>query len=104
MNFTSLTQNIEATRLGFAFRWKKLKGRKLETWANPAVIPISAFDAAHDDEITTYIETSLDTPASAIAPLVDKVIEDLFILFGGYKFPKQSTELWVQKLLERRAF
>ena len=98
----ALTQDVETTRLGFAFRWKKLKGRKLEPWANSGVIPISAFEAAHDDEVTTYIETSLDTPTSAIAPLVDQATQDLFVLFGGFRFPVQSTENWVQKLLERK--
>jgi hypothetical protein len=94
-------QQGERTRLGFIFRWRKLKGRKLESWANPFVI-INAFEAAHDDEVTTYVETSLDTPASAITPLVDQATQDLFVLFGGYKFPLQSTETWVKKLLERK--
>jgi hypothetical protein len=96
----ALTSEIEATRLGFTFRWRKLKGRQLEPWANFA--PISANDVAHDNEVTTYVECSLDTPASAIAPLVDRATQDLFVLFGGHRFPAQSIEIWVQRLLERK--
>lgn len=98
----ALTSEVEATRLGFTFRWRKLKGRQLEPWAN--FVPICANDVAHDDEVTTYVECSLDTPASAIAPLVDQATQDLFVLFGGYRFPAQSIEIWVQKLLERKVF
>jgi hypothetical protein len=57
----------EKTRLGFAFRWEKLKGRELEPWSNP-LTTISSYGVAEDDEVTTFVELSLDTPASAIAP------------------------------------
>jgi hypothetical protein len=99
----SITQaeRAESTRLSFAFRWKKLKGRKLHPWANPFVT-ISAFQAAHDDAVTTYVEAPLDTPVSGIPPLVDQATQDLFVLFGGYRLRLQATEDWVQKLLQRK--
>jgi hypothetical protein len=97
----ALTSEAETTRLGFAFRWRKLKGRRLEPWANP-IVTITSFDAAHDDQVTTYVETTLDTPSSAIAPLVDQATQELFVLFGGYQLPLASIETWVQKLLERK--
>jgi hypothetical protein len=99
----SITQaeQVERTRLSFAFRLKKLKGRKLHPWANPFVT-ISAFQAAHDDEVTTYVEAALDTPVSGIPPLVDQATQDLFVLFGGHRLPQQATENWVQKLLQRK--
>lgn len=91
----------EGTRLGFGFRWRKLKGRKLVPWANPFVT-VSAFEAAQDDEVTTYIETQLDTLVSGIPPLVDQAVQDLFVLFGGYRLLMQAIESWVQKLLQRK--
>jgi hypothetical protein len=97
----TLTSEVETTRLGFAFRWRKLKGRRLEPWAN-RLVTITSYDIAHDDQVITYVETTLDTPASAIAPLVDQATQDLFVLFGGYRLPLTSIETWVQKLLERK--
>jgi hypothetical protein len=91
----------ETTRLGFAFRWTKLKGRELKTWANPSVL-ISAYEAAHDDEVTTYVELSLDTPVTAISPSVEQAVQDLFVLFGGYRLPSNAIEHWVQRLVERK--
>jgi hypothetical protein len=91
----------ENTRLGFAFRWTKLKGRELRPWAKP-MTPISATDLAHDDVATTFVELSLDTPASAIAPYVEKATQALFVLFGGYQLPIAAIEHWVRGLIERK--
>ena len=100
----ALTKDVETTRLGFAFRWRKLKGRKLEPWGNPGVIPISAFESAHDDEVNTYIESSLDTPTSAIAPLVDQATQDLFVLFGGYNFRFNPLKTGCRSFLNAKYF
>ena len=83
------------------FRWTKLKGRTLNPWANPLVI-ISSYDLAHDDEVTTFVELSLDTPPTAIAPAVKQATRELFVLFGGYQLPGQAIEQWVRKLIERQ--
>lgn len=90
----------DETRLGFAFRWTNLSGRQLEPWANPMIF-ISG-GTAHDDAITTYVELSLDTAPSAIAPFVEQAILDLLILFDGYELPTNAIEHWVQRLIERR--
>ena len=97
----SLGWESEQARLGFAFRWTKLKGRQLEPWAN-SVVPISAFGTAQDDTVTTFVELPLDTPESAVAPYVDQATRDLFVLFGGYRFPSAAIEDWVRRLAERR--
>jgi len=97
----ALGWNSETARLGFAFRWTKLKGRDLHPWANP-LTTISALDVAHDDEVTTFVEMPLDTPPSAIAPYVDEATKPLFVLFGGYRLPSAATEHWVRRLIERR--
>jgi hypothetical protein len=94
-------EELDRAQLGFTFKWKMLKGRKLHPWANP-VIPLSAFDPAHDDQVTTYVEAPASTPLSSITPLVDQATQELFVLFGGYRFPLQSTDNWVQKLLQRK--
>jgi len=91
----------DTTRLGFAFRWTKLSGRELASWANPLAHVTGGYKA-HDDEVTTFTEISLDTPASAIAPFVEQATQDLFALFDGYKMPTEAVEEWVRRLIERR--
>jgi hypothetical protein len=91
----------ETTRLAFAFRWTKLKGRELSPWANPFVA-ISSTDVAHNDDVTSSVELSLDTPPTAIAPAVEQAVRELFVLFGGYRLPSSAIEQWVRKLIERQ--
>jgi hypothetical protein len=91
----------ETTRLGFAFRWTKLKGRELVSWANPTAY-FSAHATAHDDTVSTYTELPLSTPVSAISPAVEEAVKYLFVQFGGYTMPSNVIEHWVQRLIERR--
>jgi hypothetical protein len=90
----------EQTRLGYAFRWKGLAGRRLSQWSDP----YGGLDwgEAYDDEITTFTELSLDTPTSAIAPFVDEATKDLFVMFNGHVLTAGVIEDRVQRLIERR--
>jgi hypothetical protein len=90
----------EDARLGFAFRWVKLKGRQLVSWANP-IVHVSRSHTAYTDDVTTYIEVPLDAPVSAIAPFVEEATRDLFALFDGYAMPSEAVEQWTKKLVER---
>lgn len=92
---------VEETKLGFCFRWTKLGGRELSSWANPLVSVLPGHTAV-DDTAECYIEMPLDTPASAIAPYVDKVINDLLIKFDGYQIRSETIEGWVKRLVERQ--
>jgi hypothetical protein len=87
----ALGWNEQEARLGFAFRWIKLKERELVSWANP-LVHVTPGNKAHDDEVTTFTQLSLDTPASAIAPSVDEATQDLFALFNGYRMPPEAIE------------
>ena len=97
----ALGWDAEKTQLGFAFRWTKLRGRALVAWAYPAVT-ITSFGVSHDDEVTTFVELSPDTPAAAIAPYVDQAVRGVFVLFGGYRIPLEAVERWVRRLIERQ--
>ena len=97
----ALEWETESTKLGFAFRWTGLKGRKLVAWSNPAVT-ISSFEAAHDAEVTAFVELPMDTPVNAIAPYVEQAMRVLLARFGGYQIPRESIEHWVRRLAERQ--
>ena len=91
----------DETRLGFAFRWTKLRGRELSSWANP-MVHVSRGHTAHDDAVDTFVEMPLDTPVSAIAPYVAEATRDLFVAFNGYTLPIDAVEYWVDAVLKRR--
>jgi len=92
---------LEGTKLGFGFRWTKLSGRELASWANP-MVGILPNHVAADDRAENFVELPLDTPVSAIAPYVGQVVDDLFSAFGGYQMRQEAIEEWVKRLIERR--
>lgn len=95
--------DLENTKLGFAFKWTKLKGRELTPWAQSTIV-FSGGRTAYDDEVSTFVELPANTPmsASAIAPWVRAATRDLFVLFDGFIFPQPSLENWVERLIERK--
>jgi hypothetical protein len=90
----------EGTNLGFAFRWHQLSGRRLSAWSRPFDFP--DFGIAHDDQVTTFTEFSLDTPLSALAQFVEEATKRLFVAFDGAQIPKSTIEDLVKRLIERR--
>ena len=92
---------VDGTKLGFGFRWTKLSDRELTSWARP-MVGITPNHIAVDDSAESFVEMPLDTPVSAIAPYVEKVINDLFSVFDGYQMQQWAIEDWVKHLIERR--
>jgi hypothetical protein len=66
------------------------------------MVGISPNHLAVDDNAENFVELPLDTPASAIAPYVEKVVNDLFSAFAGYQMRQEAIEEWVKRLIERR--
>jgi len=91
----------EAATLGFMFRWRKLKGRRLDTWANP-IIYVPGGGPSQQDEVATFIAVPLTTALSAIPSLVEAATKELFVAFEGTKLSRETYEEQARKLLERR--
>jgi hypothetical protein len=91
----------DQTTLGFAFRWRGLKGRGLTTWANPN-FDLREGGIAHDDIVESCVQFSLDTPLSALAQFVDEATKRLFAPFDGTTIPRRTIEELVKRLFERR--
>jgi hypothetical protein len=89
------------TRLGFAFRWHDLKGRHLSVWSKPFYFDHLGGGRAEDDEVTSFVEFSLDTPLSALPLFVEEVTRKLFIAFNGATVHMSMIEMAVKQLLER---
>lgn len=101
LNFVKALGWSADARLGFGFRWTRLSGRELSSWAFP-MSSVRPGHTAHDASVDTFVELPLDTPVSAIASYVQQATRDLFVLFDGYTFPIEALEHWVQRLIERR--
>jgi hypothetical protein len=91
----------DQTTLGFAFRWHKLKDRQLSAWANP-FYDIMEGGTAHDDQVESCVQFSLDTPLSALPQFVDDATKRLFAAFEGATIPRRTIEDFVRRLLERK--
>jgi hypothetical protein len=91
----------EETSLAFAFRWTKLKGRKLNSWANPRR-GISPSYVAYQDEVTVLVNVPLDTPLSALSPYVNQVVKPLFEVFNGFILNENIVEELTRNLIERK--
>jgi hypothetical protein len=90
----------EETKLGFVFRFHQLSGRRLTAWSRPFDFP--DFGMAHDDQVTTFTEFSLDTPLSALPQFVEEATTRLFVAFDGAQIPRSTIEDLVRRLVERR--
>jgi hypothetical protein len=91
----------ENATLGFMFRWRKLKGRRLDSWANP-IVYVPGGGPSHQDEVTTFIELPLATAAAAIPSLVEAATQELFVAFDGTRLNKDTYEEQARRLIERR--
>lgn len=91
----------DQTMLCFAFRWRKLKGRRLAAWANP-FYAISEGGIAHDETIESCVQFSLDTPLSALSQFVDEAAKRFFVAFDGATIQRLTIEDLVKRLFERR--
>jgi hypothetical protein len=91
----------EKTDLAFAFRWTKLRGRKLVSWSNPGRY-ISPGRSAYQDEVFTHIRVPLDTPLSALSDFVNIAVKPLFEIFDGFVLGKDVVEDLTRRLIERK--
>ncbi len=93
----------EKTQLSFAFKWSKLRGRELSSWAWPGRY-ISPNRSAYQDEVMAISHIQLETPVSAISQFVYNIIKELLMVFDGFDPGFPLVDDFVQRLLERRWF
>ena len=94
---------LEKTQLAFAFKWSKLRGRMLSSWAWPGRY-ISPYRTAYQDEVLAISYVPLETSESAIPQFVYNVTKRLFMVFNGFDIGRNVVEDLVKRLFERRAF
>jgi hypothetical protein len=93
----------EETTLAFAFKWTKLKGRQISSWARSNFgRSLPSIHSAYQDEVMTFVNVPLDTPLSAISQYVNQAVKPLFQIFGGFTLSEDSIEDITRNLIERR--
>ena len=91
----------EETTLAFAFKWTKLKGRHLSSWANPLRWMPDRY-LAYQDEITSFVNVPLDMPLSALSQYVNQIVRPLFETFDGFTLSESIVEDMTRNLIERK--
>ncbi len=91
----------ENTVLAFAFRWTRLRGRELGSWAQPERFILPG-RRAYQDEVTVFVNVPLETPLSALSEYVNQVVQQLYEVFDGYSLGKDVVENLTRQLVERR--
>jgi hypothetical protein len=92
----------EATQLAFAFRWTKLKGRRLASWANPGRFLPPMQSTAYQDEVLSFVNVPLETPLSALSNFVNQAVQPLFQVFDGFVLDRNVVEDLTRRLIERK--
>lgn len=93
--------NEENTLLAFSFKWSRLKGRALTSWAKPDRY-ISGGRHAYQDEVLVFVDVPLETPLSALNEYVSQAIQPLFEVFEGFQLSNDVIEDLTRRLVERR--
>jgi hypothetical protein len=91
----------EDTLLAFAFRWMKLQGRRLTSWAH-LDRDIFPEPSAYQDEVLTFVDVPLETPLSALSNFVNQAVQPLFQVFDGFVLDRNVVEDLTRRLNERK--
>lgn len=93
--------DTEHTVLAFAFRWSRLHGRELVSWADIGRHMISG-RKAYQDEVLTFVNVPLETPLSALSDFVNQSVQPLFEVFDGFTLNRDVIEDLTRRLIERK--
>jgi hypothetical protein len=93
--------DAENTVLSFAFRWTRLRGRELGSWAQPGRY-VSPGRKAYQDEVVVFVNVPLDTPLSALSEYVNQVVQPLYEVFDGFTLSKDVVEDLTRRLVDRK--
>jgi hypothetical protein len=96
-----IPMRVRPTSIELIFRWRRLAGRALSSWANIArVVPPGLI--AHQDEFATSIVVPTNATQSGISGYVHEVTRQLFSLFDGTTFDQSTIEDIARGVFERR--
>ena len=89
-------------KAGFYFKWSGLNGRTISNWVNKNMFFFNNDSYSNSSGAESFVEISLDTPDSALAPHVATAVAPLFAAFNGYQMKINLIEDCVSRMVERR--
>jgi hypothetical protein len=90
----------ESSTIRYSFRWSGIRGRQLQSWANPARHIWSR--TAHQDVVIARTDVPIDAPLSSLGTYVGAVISPLFEVFEGFVLGQGVVDDLSARLIERR--
>ncbi len=97
----ALRWSEETTRLGFAFRWTGLEGRRA-TFFLSGLRYVPAQEQCIDSEAVSFVTLPLATAHSAVTPYVGQATRSLFAKFAGFSMSSDVLEGCVRMVLEHK--
>lgn len=101
LSYAKVFKAAPTSTLGFAFRWRGLKGRSIGGWSSQVLVIPGMYRTA-DDEDTSFVAMPVDTAEGAVAPFVQKAVRSLFAKFDGYEMGLNVMERLVRMVIDRR--
>ncbi|MDQ7797865.1 MAG: ATP-binding protein [Candidatus Edwardsbacteria bacterium] len=92
---------IDKTTLYFSFKWTRLQGRELSSWANYDRY-MNSGKISYQDLFEQRVQIPLETPLSAIGDYVSKVVNPLFNIFDGFSLSNQIIDEMIEKHFSRK--
>lgn len=86
--------------LQYCFRWSKLSGRSLSSWAD--FRRLSSSREAYQDQVISSVAVALDTPPSSLSGVVAEATAPLFEVFNGFSLSPKVFEDMTERLLNRK--
>jgi hypothetical protein len=93
--------NESDTNLHIVYRWSKLNGRILSSWANPGRY-ISEYRRPYRDVVTSEITVPLDTAPTAYGNFVKQAVDPLFEIFDGFVLSQENFDQITNQTISKR--
>lgn len=91
----------EETTLRYLFRWSGLRNRELSSWTDRGRFVGPGYVCHQHEVLSPVLTLPLETPTSAIAPLVSAATSELFAAFDGFEPGAGVVEDLTKRLLTR---
>ena len=99
-NFLCGEKCDSSAKISLTFKWTGLQNRSLSSWADPGR-HLSEDYRCNTDMVSKNVEIPLASSPDQIALFTQKIVDELFLHFDGWKCPRVVIEDLVGKLLNR---
>lgn len=91
----------ENAAIAMSFKWTGLEGRALSAWASPGR-SLSSNYVSNTDIQTLALDVPISSSPDEIAVLTARIVNELFLCFGGWSCPGKVVNDLVDNLMSRK--